>query len=244
MMHHTDNRSYETAPPYDTAVKVGCGRSGRRTKPIDKSGAGRSSIARDWSKRVLDITIASSALAVLSPLLVVIAVSVRATSRGPILFSQTRWGINQKKIRVYKFRTMRTELCDLSGITQTTPHDRRLTQLGGFLRRTNLDELPQFYNVLIGNMSLVGPRCHPIGMLSGGMPYEQLVPKYHSRHMVKPGMTGLAQIRGLRGPTVENRMARARIACDLYYVRNRNMWLDLRILVSTVTSQIINGNGF
>ena len=195
-------------------------------------------------KRAFDASVASVALLVLAPLLLLVAVSIKLDSRGPVLFFQTRWGRRGEKIRVYKFRTMFVDQCDPSGVVQTVAGDRRITRLGAMLRRTNIDELPQLLNVLRGDMSLVGPRCHAIGMLAAGMPYEQLVPDYHRRHAVRPGITGLAQMRGLRGPTDRSSRARARIACDLYYVDNQSAWLDIKIILGTIVSELRGGKGF
>jgi lipopolysaccharide/colanic/teichoic acid biosynthesis glycosyltransferase len=139
---------------------------------------------------------------------------------------------------------MRTDMCDASGVAQTVQNDPRITRIGAILRRTNLDELPQLLNVLKGDMSLVGPRCHAIGMLAAGMVYEELVPEYHYRHLVRPGITGLAQMRGLRGPTDRAAKARARIASDLFYVENFSVFLDIRIIVGTFISEMRGGNGF
>jgi lipopolysaccharide/colanic/teichoic acid biosynthesis glycosyltransferase len=195
-------------------------------------------------KRIIDIAGALVALIALSPLLLTVAVLVRTDSRGPVLFSQLRWGMNGRKIRVYKFRSMRTEMCDASGVAQTVKNDPRITKIGAILRRTNIDELPQLINVLKGDMSLVGPRCHAIGMLACGRLYEDLVPTYHKRHTVRPGITGLAQMRGLRGPTDRSDKARARIASDIYYVDNFSVWLDIKIIIGTVISEIRGGKGF
>ena len=195
-------------------------------------------------KRTMDIAGASIALVALAPVLLTVAALVKLDSRGPVLFSQIRWGMNGRKIRVYKFRSMRTDMCDATGVAQTVKNDPRITRIGVILRRTNIDELPQLINVLKGDMSLVGPRCHAIGMLAAGRLYEELVPHYHLRHRMRPGITGLAQMRGLRGPTDRSDKARARIVSDLYYVENFSVWLDVRIMVGTVISELRGGKGF
>lgn len=195
-------------------------------------------------KRLMDIFISAVALMVLLPVLVLIAVIIRCESRGSPLFSQIRWGKDEKEIRIYKFRSMRAEHCDPTGVLQTVKNDSRITRVGAFIRRTNLDELPQLWNVLKGDMSLVGPRCHAIGMQAGGMLYEELVPDYHQRHIMRPGLTGLAQMRGLRGPTDRPARARARIAADLHYVNNFSVAFDMRIIIGTIVSEMTQSKGF
>jgi lipopolysaccharide/colanic/teichoic acid biosynthesis glycosyltransferase len=195
-------------------------------------------------KRTMDVVLSAAALLVLAPLLVVIAIAIRLESKGSPLFSQIRWGKDGRKILVFKFRSMRSDLGDPTGVAQTIKGDPRITRVGGLLRRTNLDELPQIYNVLRGDMSLVGPRCHAIGMLAGGMLYEELVPEYHDRHSMRPGLTGLAQMRGLRGPTDRSAKARARIASDLRYVQNFSLLLDVKILIGTIVNELRGGQGF
>jgi lipopolysaccharide/colanic/teichoic acid biosynthesis glycosyltransferase len=160
------------------------------------------------------------------------------------VFTQTRWGKDRKAIKIYKFRSMYSDIGDRSGIAQTVEDDPRITRVGRIIRKLNIDELPQLLNVLKGDMSLVGPRCHAIGMLAAGVPYEELVPEYHLRHRVRPGITGLAQMRGLRGPTVKASKARARIACDLFYISNFSIWLDLAIIIGTLRSEFKGGKGF
>ncbi|MBZ5763429.1 sugar transferase [Rhizobium sp. VS19-DR104.2] len=192
----------------------------------------------------MDIVISALALIVLAPLLLVILFAIRVESRGSPIFTQMRWGRNDTKIRVLKFRSMRSDLGDPTGVAQTVKGDPRVTRVGAILRKTNLDELPQLVNVFKGDMSLVGPRCHAIGMLAGGMQYEELVPRYHERHSIRPGLTGLAQMRGLRGPTDRPAKARARISADLYYVENFSLLLDMQILVGTVISELRGGKGF
>jgi lipopolysaccharide/colanic/teichoic acid biosynthesis glycosyltransferase len=124
------------------------------------------------AKRALDIGISALALLILLPFLLVVALLIKLDSPGPVLFKQERWGMGCGKIRVFKFRSMRTDRCDVSGVNQTVRDDPRVTRLGAIMRRTNIDELPQLLNVLKGDMSLVGPRCHAVGMLAAGMPYE------------------------------------------------------------------------
>lgn len=195
-------------------------------------------------KRSMDVIVSLMALLVLMPLLLAIAAAIRLESAGPVLFRQIRWGKDGKQIKIFKFRSMYIDTCDLSGVKQTVANDPRVTRIGRIIRRINIDELPQLLNVLKGDMSLVGPRCHAIGMLAAGIPYEQLVPEYHARHSMRPGMTGLAQMRGLRGPTDRPSKARARIACDLYYVKNYSIWLDLRIILGTLYTELSGGTGF
>ncbi|MBB4101962.1 sugar transferase [Allorhizobium borbori] len=206
--------------------------------------AGRKKIAQLAMKRAFDILASGAALIALLPLFLAVAAIIKFDSPGPVFFSQVRWGKDGKKIRVFKFRSMRTDLCDVSGVAQTVKNDPRVTRIGAILRRTNIDELPQLLNVLLGDMSLVGPRCHAVGMLAAGIPYEELVPDYHHRHMMRPGLTGLAQMRGLRGPTDRPGKARARIASDLYYVENFSFLFDMRIIFGTVISELKGGKGF
>lgn len=195
-------------------------------------------------KRLIDIVASVSALIVLAPLFLAIALFIKLDDGGPVFFRQIRWGLNGRKIMVFKFRSMRAEACDPSGIQQTIKGDSRVTGIGAVLRKTNVDELPQLLNVLKGDMSLVGPRCHAINMRAAGQLYEELVPDYHHRHIMRPGITGLAQTRGWRGPTARPLEARARIACDIYYVRNFSLLLDLKILFRTLVSELRGGTGF
>jgi lipopolysaccharide/colanic/teichoic acid biosynthesis glycosyltransferase len=194
-------------------------------------------------KRLIDIVLASLALLVLAPLLVLTALAVKLTSKGPIFFRQRRPGLRGRPFEMLKFRTMYVEAGDASGIRQTTANDSRVTPLGRFLRAKSVDELPQLINVLRGDMSIVGPRPHVEGMLAGGVPYEELVPYYKLRYEMRPGLSGWAQANGLRGPTHDAAVARARIDHDLAYIQNFSLLLDLKIILLTVQREFLTGNG-
>jgi len=180
-------------------------------------------------KRVSDVAGAALGLVLLTPLLLLIAVAVKASSPGPVLFTQRRYGLDGKEIVVYKFRTM-TCLEDGDVVKQAVRDDPRTTKLGAYLRKYSLDELPQLVNVIQGRMSLVGPRPHAV---AHNELYRKVIRGYMIRHKVRPGITGLAQVRGLRGETDSVAKMRARIECDLDYLRNWSPALDLWILVKT-----------
>jgi putative colanic acid biosysnthesis UDP-glucose lipid carrier transferase len=181
-------------------------------------------------KRVSDILLAAAILALVSPLMLAIAAGIKHTSPGPVLFRQRRYGIDGREIVVYKFRSM-TVLEDGSVIPQATSNDRRVTRFGAFLRRTSLDELPQFINVLQGRMSVVGPRPHAV---AHNEMYRKMIRGYMIRHKVKPGITGLAQVNGMRGETDQLDKMAKRIEYDLAYLRHWSLWLDLRIVLRTI----------
>jgi Undecaprenyl-phosphate glucose phosphotransferase len=191
-------------------------------------------------KRAFDLLFASAALLLLTPLLIVTAVLIKLDSRGPVFFLQRRFGFNQKQFQIIKFRSMRT--CeDGPDIRQATKDDPRVTQVGRWLRRFNVDEIPQLLNVIKGEMSLVGPRPHA---LSHDREFEQRISTYARRHNVKPGITGWAQIHGLRGETDTDDKMRARVEHDLHYIDNWSVWLDLQILVRTVISRASYRNAY
>ena len=191
-------------------------------------------------KRVEDLALASLVLLLASPLLIAIALGVKFTSRGPVLFKQWRYGLNAQSIKIYKFRTM--NVCeDGYDFTQATKDDPRLTRFGAFLRRTSLDELPQFINVIQGRMSLVGPRPHPVAM---NEEYRKLVPGYMLRHKVKPGITGLAQVNGFRGETDTLDKIEKRVEYDLEYLRQWSFLLDLKILAQTLFNHAWRTNAY
>ena len=177
-------------------------------------------------KRTMDIALGGGALVLALPVLALIAAAVKVTSRGPVLFRQRRYGLHGEQILVYKFRSM-TVCEDGAIVTQATAQDHRVTPIGRLLRKTSLDELPQLFNVLQGTMSLVGPRPHAV---AHNEKYRRLINGYMIRHKVRPGITGLAQVSGLRGETDTVEKMAARVGYDLEYLRNWSPWLDLRIL--------------
>lgn len=210
------------------------------------SASQRSRLRREsyfFVKRLMDLSGGILLLFLLAPLLAGVAVAIKMTSPGPILFRQARYGHRNALFTIYKFRTMRTDVQDITGVQQACEDDPRLTPIGGFLRRSSLDELPQLLNVVKGDMSLVGPRPHVPGMLAGGMLYEELVPFYFERHAVKPGVTGLAQIKGLRGPTIDARLATQRIEQDLRYIATLSITQDITILLQTAKRELFGRNG-
>ncbi len=170
-------------------------------------------------------------LLLISPLMLVVALAIKLSSSGPVFFKQKRHGWNGAVINVYKFRTMYQHAQDDVQVVQATRDDPRITPLGHFLRRTSLDELPQFINVLQGRMSIVGPRPHAV---AHNEYYKELVPRYMLRHKVKPGITGWAQVHGFRGETDTLEKMEKRVEYDLYYIEHMSLWLDLRIIVMTL----------
>ncbi|WP_291646113.1 undecaprenyl-phosphate glucose phosphotransferase [Bosea sp. (in: a-proteobacteria)] len=206
-------------------VRVGSLASLRLTRPA-------LSFTQVTFKRVFDICAASAILVASLPLLLLIALAIRIDSKGPVLFLQRRYGFNQEPFRIFKFRTM-TTTDDGAVIRQATRGDPRITRVGRHLRRYNLDELPQLINVIAGQMSLVGPRPHA---LAHDREYQRKIALYARRHNVKPGITGWAQVNGLRGETdTDEKMAR-RVAYDHWYIDNWSFWLDLAILLRTLFS--------
>lgn len=193
-------------------------------------------------KRLEDLALGLALLAVFLPLMVIIALAVRWDSPGPIFFRQKRYGYNNTLIEVFKFRTMRVELTDHLAERLVGPNDPRVTRLGAWLRRTSLDELPQLLNVVRGDMSLVGPRPHALRAKAADRLYEDVVADYASRHRVKPGITGWAQVKGWRGITDTEDKIRRRVEHDLHYVEHWSVLFDLQILIMTVVAVIRPSN--
>jgi exopolysaccharide biosynthesis polyprenyl glycosylphosphotransferase len=189
-------------------------------------------------KQAFDSLASALLIVLLAPLLLAIAALIKLESSGPVMFRQRRFGLNNSAFWVYKFRTMYLDRSDFSGAAATMQNDPRVSRFGRFLRRSSLDELPQLFNVLLGEMSLVGPRPHPIPMQVEGQLYFQAVPNYLFRHQAKPGITGLAQVNGCRGLVATLEQAQRRVDYDLDYVRQHSTWLDVKILWWTVIRAI------
>jgi putative colanic acid biosynthesis UDP-glucose lipid carrier transferase len=191
-------------------------------------------------KRIEDVVLSSLILLVIALPMLVIAAIIKLTSKGTVLFKQRRYGLNGKVVEVWKFRSMSAS-DDGATVTQAQKSDPRVTPFGAFLRRTSLDELPQFINVLMGDMSVVGPRPHAV---AHNEQYRGLIPGYMLRHKVKPGITGWAQINGWRGETDTLEKMQRRVECDLEYMRNWSLWLDLKIVALTVFKGFMSKNAY
>lgn len=195
-------------------------------------------------KRAFDLVFASLAIVLLAPLMLLIAALIKLDSPGPVLFRQRRHGFNNKPIEVLKFRSMYTDQCDPTAVRQVRRGDARVTRIGRFIRRSSIDELPQFFNVLRGELSLVGPRPHATSARTGDILYDQVTDAYSARHKVKPGVTGWAQINGLRGEMNTPGKIRARVEHDLYYIENWSLWLDFKIMLLTPISLVTTKNAY
>ena len=192
------------------------------------------------TKRIIDVVLSSVALVLLIPVFLAIAVAIKLDSRGPVLFAQRRYGVNGKEIKVLKFRTMSTQ-DDGATVKQAVPGDARITRLGSLLRSYSLDELPQLYNVLVGSMSLVGPRPHAV---SHNEEYRVKISGYMMRHKIKPGITGWAQVNGWRGETETLQKMEKRVEFDLEYMKNWSVWFDIKILLLTLVRGFSNKNAY
>ena len=207
---------------------------------VDRPLSGWPSIAKQIEDRVLGAAI----LAMISPLMLAIAIMIKLDSPGPVLFRQKRYGFNNQLIEVFKFRSMYTHMTDHNAQQLTRRNDPRITRIGAFLRRTSLDELPQFINVVRGEMSIVGPRPHALSAKAGALLYQDAVKYYDARHRVKPGITGWAQINGWRGETDTVEQIRKRVEHDLYYIEHWSILLDLKIIVRTVVGGFTGTHAF
>lgn len=201
-----------------------------RYEPLD-------SFSNRFVKRTFDVVFSATVLILLSPVFLIISLLIKFTSPGDIFFRQKRVGINNKEFIMYKFRSMITQTEAKSDTVWTTKNDSRVTPIGNFLRKTNLDELPQFWNVFIGNMTVAGPRPEREFFVNQ---FKEEIPSYKVRHMVKSGVTGWAQVNGWRGDT----SIKKRIACDLYYIENWSLWFDIKIIWLTLFGKNTNRNAY
>jgi putative colanic acid biosynthesis UDP-glucose lipid carrier transferase len=194
-----------------------------------------------WSKLMFDRLFAALALLALAPVFIVLATGIKLTSPGPVFFRQTRKGVDGQPFGIYKFRSMSIHHEAHGQITQAVRNDTRVTKLGGFMRRTSLDELPQFLNVLLGQMSVVGPRPHAI---EHDDLYKDQVYGYMHRYRIKPGITGWAQVNGYRGATTKVEKMEARVKFDLFYIQNWSFWFDMKIVFITIFKGFVGRNAF
>ena len=191
-------------------------------------------------KRYFDFVFALFVLIIVSPLLVAIAIAIRLDSPGPVIFQQRRYGFDGEVIKVWKFRTMKV-LEDGASVRQAQRNDPRVTRVGGFLRHSSLDELPQFFNVLQGRMSVVGPRPHPV---AHNEEFRSKISGYMMRHKFKPGITGWAQVNGWRGETDTLDKMQKRVDYDLQYIRNWSIWFDIKIIMMTLLKGFLSKNAY
>ena len=211
---------------------TGLGRCGSQDTVIISRGP--LSIGNRIKKRSFDLVVGIALLVVLGPLLAIVAILIKLDSRGPVYFRQQRIGKGNRFFEIFKFRSMHSDRADAAGNLSTGRSDPRITRVGKFIRRTSIDELPQLFNVILGDMGLVGPRPHALGSLAGSRLFWDIDERYWKRHSLRPGITGLAQIRGFRGSTDDAADLENRLRCDLEYLANWSMTLDLRILFATL----------
>jgi Undecaprenyl-phosphate glucose phosphotransferase len=228
-------RLSELPNPVSMIVDVGgdADRDAALSHLADLSGA-PTDARRAMVKRVQDLVVAGVGLVVAAPVMLGVALAVKLDSPGPVFFRQRRHGFNNEAILVWKFRSMRHEMADAKAARQVSVGDDRVTRVGRFIRKTSLDELPQLFNVLAGEMSMVGPRPHAIGMMTGDVESAKLVATYAHRHRMKPGVTGWAAIKGSRGAVDTPELVRQRVAYDVEYIERQSFWLDLYVILMTV----------
>ena len=196
-------------------------------------------------KSIFDRLVGIFCLLALSPVMALVALAVKLDSKGPVLFRQKRYGFNNELIEVFKFRSMYTEQLDIKADKLVTKNDPRVTRVGRIIRKTSLDELPQLFNVVFkGNLSLVGPRPHAVHAKAAEALYDEVVDSYFARHRVRPGITGWAQINGWRGETDTSEKIQKRVECDLFYIENWSIFLDLYVLVMTPVALLKTKNAY
>jgi Undecaprenyl-phosphate glucose phosphotransferase len=201
----------------------------------------------DWdsvAKRAFDIVFSLVGIVLFSPVMIATAIAIKLDSKGPVLFKQKRHGFNNEVVEVLKFRSMYVEQCDPTARNAVTKNDPRVTRVGRIIRKTSIDELPQFFNALLGSLSLVGPRPHAVYAQSQNKLYNEVVDGYFARHRVKPGVTGWAQINGWRGEIDTDEKIKMRTEFDLYYIENWSLWFDLKIMLLTPVRLLNTENAY
>ena len=197
-----------------------------------------------WCKRAQDLIVSAAALLLLSPVIAATAMAIKLETPGPVLFRQRRVGLNGQTFELLKFRSMNASQADADAVRQTEREDERVTRVGRIIRRTSLDELPQFFNVFQGVMSVVGPRPHALGTRVEGRTLQDVVDGYFARHRVKPGVTGWAQVNGFRGELDTVEKLRQRVRYDVEYIENWSTWVDLKIILRTALLMIRDPNAY
>ncbi len=228
-------------PDVDLTGVIGVGSYADHTTQIVSKGP--LSMSNRAKKRAFDLAITAPALVLLSPLLLIVAIAIKLESPGPVFFMQNRVGRGNRLFKIMKFRSMRNDLTDHSGNTSASRDDKRITKVGAIIRRTSIDELPQLINVLRGDMSLVGPRPHALGSTAGNKPFWEISQLYWCRHSLKPGITGLAQVRGYRGATDLPQDLENRLLADLEYIESWSFTRELLIFLSTI-KVVVHKNAF
>ena len=241
LLRGADVPSHVLIPEFDTLGGTSMGRF--HGHPTMQVATGALNLPQRFQKRLLDLAMTVPAIVVLTPLLLLIAALIKLDTRGPILFKQERMGRGNRLFQLYKFRSMHVHASDARGETSTARGDARITRVGRFIRSTSIDELPQLFNVINGNMSLVGPRPHALGSLAGLELFWDVDQRYWHRHALKPGITGLAQVRGFRGATLERDDLVHRLQADLEYCEGWSIWRDIFVLLSTFRV-IVHPNAF
>jgi len=241
LLKGTDVPAHVVAPEFD---EVGATRLGRyHGVPTMQVSTGVLDLRDRLVKRALDLAVTVPVIVALTPLLGLVALAIKLDSPGPVFFTQQRLGRGNRLFRMFKFRSMRTETCDADGNQSTQRGDARITRVGRLIRATSIDELPQLFNVLHGDMSLVGPRPHALGSLAGLELFWDVDQRYWHRHALKPGITGLAQVRGHRGATLKRDDLINRLKADLEYFQGWTLWRDIGILAATL-KVVVHRNAF
>jgi exopolysaccharide biosynthesis polyprenyl glycosylphosphotransferase len=234
-------RGEVVATEFDAVGAIGISSLAGRTTLLVATGP--LSLRNRLVKRAFDLCFAVPALILLAPMLLLTAIAIKLDSRGPVFFKQMRVGRGNELFAVFKFRSMRVDQCDADGTVSTRRDDDRITRVGALIRMTSIDELPQLLNVLFGSMSIVGPRPHALGSLAGQQLFWEVDERYWHRHALKPGITGLAQVRGFRGATYRRDDLTRRLQADLEYIAGWSVLRDFKILLSTITV-VVHKNAF